>query len=78
MRYEWDSRKAAQSLRKHGVDFADAVAVLDQDHALTFEDTTAEGETRLVSLAADPFDVLVVIAFTYLLHKKSARIDVSS
>ena len=57
VRCEWDSRKAAQSLRKHGVDVADAIAVLDEDHALTFEDTTAEGETRLVSLGADPFGI---------------------
>ena len=29
MQYEWDNDKAAANLRKHGVDFADAVAALE-------------------------------------------------
>jgi uncharacterized DUF497 family protein len=29
VRYEWDDRKAAENLRKHGVDFADAIAALE-------------------------------------------------
>ena len=33
MDYDWDPRKAAENLRKHGVDFADAVIALeDSDH----------------------------------------------
>ena len=33
--YEWDPRKAADNLRKHGVDFADAVVALEDPLALT-------------------------------------------
>ena len=29
MRYEWDDGKAAVNLRKHGVDFRDAIAALE-------------------------------------------------
>jgi uncharacterized DUF497 family protein len=31
--FEWDPVKAAANLRKHGVDFADAVAVLEDEAA---------------------------------------------
>ena len=29
MRYEWDNSKAAENLRKHAVDFADAIPALE-------------------------------------------------
>ena len=34
---EWDPRKAAANLKKHGVDFADAATVLHDEQAITFE-----------------------------------------
>jgi uncharacterized protein len=33
---EWDPRKAAANLKKHGVDFADAAIVLHDEQAITF------------------------------------------
>jgi uncharacterized protein len=36
--FEWDSRKAAQSLRKHGVSFQEAASVFGDPLALTFDD----------------------------------------
>ena len=38
MDYEWDARKTSANLRKHGVDFADAVIALEDENALTIED----------------------------------------
>jgi uncharacterized DUF497 family protein len=38
MDYVWDPRKASDNLRKHGVDFADAVLALEDENALTIED----------------------------------------
>lgn len=35
MIYEWDETKARANLLKHGVDFADAVAVFSDTAALT-------------------------------------------
>ena len=32
---EWDPRKAAANLKKHGVDFADAATVLHDEQAIT-------------------------------------------
>lgn len=32
--YQWDPRKAAINLKKHGVDFADAVGVFEDETAL--------------------------------------------
>jgi len=34
VQYEWDNGKAATNLRKHGVDFADAIAALEDTNRL--------------------------------------------
>lgn len=44
MLYEWDSAKSRANLAKHGVDFADAVAVFEDDLALTRPDLDSRGE----------------------------------
>jgi len=33
MDYEWDPKKARDNLKKHGVDFADAVISLEDENA---------------------------------------------
>ena len=38
-RFEWDDRKAASNLQKHGVSFDEAVSVFGDPLALTFSDT---------------------------------------
>jgi uncharacterized DUF497 family protein len=38
MRFAWDPPKAAANLRTHGVSFAEAVTVLEDDFALMRED----------------------------------------
>jgi hypothetical protein len=35
MAYQWNDDKAAANLRKHGIDFADAVSVFSDDLAIT-------------------------------------------
>ena len=37
-RFEWDGRKAAANMRKHGVSFAEASTVFDDPLALIFDD----------------------------------------
>ncbi len=39
VRFEWDPRKAEANLRAHDVSFAEAVGVLEDDFALTREDS---------------------------------------
>jgi uncharacterized DUF497 family protein len=51
--YEWDSGKAAANLRKHKVDFADAVISLEDENALTIEDPNHD-ERRFKTLGMGP------------------------
>lgn len=39
MQYEWDNGKAATNLRKHGVDFPDAIAALEDPNRIEEVDT---------------------------------------
>lgn len=59
--YEWDQRKAAANLDKHGVDFADAVIALEDDLALTMSDPGSYDEERFVSLGTDAAGRLLVV-----------------
>jgi len=72
MEYEWDPAKAAANLRKHKVDFADAVLALEDPLARTVHDPDASGEERYVSLGSDPTGRLLVTVFTR--RKKRIRI----
>ena len=61
MQVEWDPDKAASNLRKHGVDFADAVIALEDEYALTIEDY-GHDEQRFKTLGLGPnLNVLFVI-----------------
>lgn len=61
MEIEWNLRKAADNLRKHGVDFADAVIVLEDSNALTIEDKDHR-EQRFKTLGMGPnLNILYVI-----------------
>ena len=64
MQYEWDSAKNRANLAKHGVDFADAVAVFEDDLALTRPDIESRGEPRFVTLGVDAFGRHLVVVFT--------------
>jgi uncharacterized protein len=64
MDYEWDPDKAATNLQKHGVSFADAVAVFSDVFALTVADDFAD-EERFVTLGTDAFGRLLVISYTW-------------
>jgi hypothetical protein len=62
---EWDARKAATNLRKHGIDFADAALVFEDDLALTRPDLQSQDEERFVTLGHDPQGRLLVVAYTW-------------
>ena len=63
MSYEWDPKKAASNLRKHGVDFADAVFVLEDDLALTLDDHHPS-ERRFVTIGSDALARVLVVVYT--------------
>ena len=60
---EWDSRKAAASLKKHGIDFADAASVLYDDQAMTVREDEA-GDERDVTIGMDALARLLVVVYT--------------
>jgi uncharacterized DUF497 family protein len=62
MHYEWDDSKAAANLRKHGVDFADAIAALEDPNRLEEIDTRfVYDEERIQVIGMGPGKVLFVI-----------------
>src|SRR6266567_4512677 len=62
VQYEWDNGKAAENLRKHGVDFADAIAALEDPNRLEEIDTRFEyGEERIQVIGIARGGVLFVI-----------------
>ncbi len=65
MRNEWDPTKAEANLAQHGVSFAEAVTVLEDDFALTREDPDSEDEQRFVTLGISGFAKLLVVVYTY-------------
>ena len=64
MDYEWDETKAQKNRRDHGIDFADAVTVFEDDLALTALDD-ASGEERFVTLGMDAMGRLLVVVYTW-------------
>ena len=64
MAFEWDPAKARANLSKHGVEFADAVAVFEDPLALSRPDADVRGEARFVVLGVDAFGRHLVVAFT--------------
>ena len=62
MHYEWDNAKAAENLRKHGVDFVDAIAALEDPNRLEELDARFEyGEERMQAIGMAHGGVLFVI-----------------
>jgi uncharacterized DUF497 family protein len=63
--YEWDPAKARDNLRKHGIDFADAALVLEDEHALTVPDEASTSEERFITLGMDPLGRVLVVVYTW-------------
>jgi uncharacterized DUF497 family protein len=63
MAYQWNQDKAAANLRKHGIDFADAVSVFLDDLAITIPDERFD-EERFVTIGIDAFGRVLVVVYT--------------
>lgn len=73
--FEWDEVKARANLRKHGVDFADATAVFEDEWAITVKDViTAVDEQRYLTIGSDALRRVLVVAYTW----RGSRIRVVS
>jgi uncharacterized DUF497 family protein len=61
---DFDPKKNAINLRKHGVSLSEGDGVLNDPLALTIEDPSAEGEQRFVTLGANALGELMVVVWT--------------
>ena len=64
MEFEWDIKKALSNLKKHGIDFADAISVLEDKRAITILDKHPD-EERFVTIGRDVFGRILVIVYTW-------------
>lgn len=64
MNYKWDPNKARSNHKKHGVRFADAVGVFEDDNAISIQDEH-ELEDRYVTIGRDFLSRILVVVYTF-------------
>jgi uncharacterized protein len=64
MNYEWDPNKAKSNYKKHGVRFADAVGVFEDENAITIQDEH-ESEDRFITIGRDFLSRILVVVYTF-------------
>jgi hypothetical protein len=57
--------KANLNFKKDGIDFADAVGVLEDEWALTIEQEIVKNEQRFASIGIDFVGQMIVAVYTY-------------
>lgn len=63
MNLEWDPRKAAQNLRKHGVSFHEAATVFGDPLSMTYQDPDhASAEQRFITVGKSRIGRLLLVA----------------
>ena len=63
MDFEWGPNKAANNLRKHGVRFAEAATVFEDDAMLTMPDDEPD-EERFVGLGIGSMGKILIVVYT--------------
>jgi uncharacterized DUF497 family protein len=64
--FEWDPNKAAANVRKHGVQFSEAVGVFSDDYAITIHDDESEPEEqRFLTLGMGIKGRILVVVYCY-------------
>lgn len=64
MDYQWDQAKADLNRKKHGIDFADAVGVFEDDWALTLREEVIQDEQRFATVGTDFVGRTIVVIYT--------------
>ena len=64
MSADFDPKKDAANIKKHGVSLSEGDGVLNDPLALTVEDDLAEGEQRFVTIGMNVFGSLMVVVHT--------------
>jgi len=75
LRFEWDSRKAAGNLRKHGVSFDEAQTAFADEHGLLLDDPEHSAEEdRFILLGLSVATRLLVVVHCYRAEDQVIRI----
>jgi hypothetical protein len=75
LHFEWDPRKAAENLRKHGVSFGEAQTAFEDERALLIDDPDHfDDEDRFVLLGMTRQPRLVVVVHCYRERDESIRL----
>ncbi len=61
--YEWNHNKARSNLRKHGIQFADAVSIFNNNFAIIISDDHPD-EERFIIIGLDFFRRILVIVYS--------------
>jgi uncharacterized DUF497 family protein len=65
-KFEWDPKKAAANLRKHGVSFAEAASVFLDPLAISGPDPDHSiGEERFITFGASSLGRLIAVSHSY-------------
>jgi uncharacterized DUF497 family protein len=62
--FQWDREKATSKIKKHRIDFADAVTVFDDLNAITIDDPY-HSEPRFVTIGMDGYGRTLVAVYTW-------------
>jgi uncharacterized DUF497 family protein len=66
MGFRWDAEKAEANFRKHGVRFAEATPVLEDDYAITVTDDESDPhEQRFISLGLGAKGRVLVVVYSH-------------
>ena len=75
LRFEWDPRKAAANLRKHGVSFEEARTIFfDEDALLRPDDDHSDDEDRFVLLGVSGRLRILVVCHCYRQNEEVIRL----
>jgi len=61
---EWNAHKEQSNLKKHSISFMEAVAALEDEHAITIEDDQP-GERRFITIGMDEHGSILTVVYTY-------------
>jgi uncharacterized DUF497 family protein len=65
VRYEWYPAKAQANFVRHGIRFAEATAILEDDLALTMRDPFSEDEERWITSGRNESGRILVVVYAW-------------
>ncbi len=63
--YQWDRNKSTSNRRKHGIQFADATSVFEDEFAITIQDEDTTDEDRYITVGLNALGQVLVVVYTY-------------